>query len=1464
MTNVFTSNPIKVNVMSILKKKIINKYVFIGIVPKPVEKELKEIEKTGKVNKTNSVLKKFYGNDWYNALGLSYLLSRKGGDEFDFDEEDVSQHKKKIKEAQISEEEIEKLLLEDDEEPTPETLTIDEIFQDQDSSAPRVKIIESSNATVLKFVFDDPYLSIYPQDKISEFKKKVYCVTKIPMYRQHMWFVSKSISRPMSYVTSIGDATLPVSIQKLSDMYDDKGNLNAATKKIDNIPLDIVAYNAGERLKIESYDNFKIMEEYFTKYDMTEINVADIKEFITPDNIALASSLLKNKQQFNLIYYGFVVLYWPILTINAFRDYLKGETNIQQYYPELHPDIEKLKKRYALEKDIMDNSMDLINNSSRKKELDVVENKMMSSITSAIINVVYVSNLKEKVIFSRNLFDKFELDEYIDACRCVTNNGDKSFILDKTYKPSGCKTIKEMISTEGIIFRINPKNDNLAPITILFYRNGNYLVKSTWRDDFNYNFTSIYKEVKKLIDPLIDRINKMAHDVLHEGKKLSQITKCNSKFVEIGVNIYYKQVFTESQFAFLKFIMEEFRKAGIMDGRNIDKNFAEYYFRKGMYKFDPRRIEKISNIKNYYEHMSDGIIKQKWFTIFEKTRITKVLHRFSDIKIEIYGIREKEFNIFYNLITSMFNMYETRKKKTVEDYEFKKLKMKKVRKTLTNLKEQDPVLYDFKKMYKSNKVYSRICQKTYQPLLLNKEGYDKLPVGQKKNIVKYWNFTSETDAYYQCPNPKYPYIKFTTKNHPKDYCIPCCKKIDISTNPKDPKRIIHDICLKDHAYEKEKKTITTGSKYIMTYGKDIEVGRLSKLPENTMEGIFYETFSMEHGSDSSYFTSDGFYLYGTNQNTASLSNVGYIYSLAHTMEVDLSKLIDNLLINIKKRKNIFNILLNGKINQYIPNVEVLISHLIQVFKNPKEAEFLTEIQKSIPWNKIFIDLAFNFLDINTILFQHKRDSGDVDLRLPNGLEDVSDYITKNKKNIIILQKEKNYYPVYLINTELFFKLGIIEKKVFQSFDGIIRIIKNIVEKYIKTIQIKGKTFSKVNLTVIKEFLKDPKMSNKFAIHRLFINHSNFCYGIQILNNFTKQYIYIPIEPSYYSFNISPNLEFNPYVRSKNEHKQTFKDLMSFINEFNRWVDVQSVKMHIKKELDLYPVIKIEEWLVLQKALDFKKTDKVIGFRSSNLYYYFDDINYETAIKSRKIKSIPLLYDPDIINQAINKKQPQIPDKRCDIIDHALYKYNMYQLFLLEFLRVFSEKTNTVLRSQIKKLFLGDFTKQMNKINNKLIEIIHNTEDLLKIRIQLSDYINNHHDRKQLYLDIDNTSYDFDKVVLNRLMVLEKSVLVKELKIISNGFVKIGDVSKIKNFRFSNMYSSCHNQKNSNYCHDRKLILPKDKVDIFIDILSDDILNPIKQKWIFSDIMSDRVINFLKFIRRDHESIKITLVNLQAK
>lgn len=1455
MTTIFTTNPIKINVVSIKNNSILMKYVMVGIVPKPVEKELKELEKKPKNRNKVNEIKKFYGPNWAEKLGLGYAdLNKKGGEDSDEVPHDSALQDLKNVEEQSLVSQLDPVLdefnlddLEFDKKSKDESISMDEIadlFEApvEDIIAPKteqVKIEFKSKETKVKFIMDDPFLSIYEEDKISELKRKVFILTGIPIFAQHIW-ISSHITLALSYTMLLGNTTIPVNINTIGKKYENGELKDKKMKRIDDIPLNIDIHNVGEFVNIEAYDNFKTVGEYYEKYDITEFNIASLYEFIDPTAPKYVNPA-KSKQSLSLLYYGFVMIYWPMLTYSVFSEFIKEERLVKAYYPELIPDMSSLKSMYKMEKNIMDNMKEVVND---PKKREAIEKNLLSNIISASMNVVYVSNLKEKTLIPRSLFDHFELNEHVNACKCFSEYEGKMFVLDKTYKNS--RPIRETIASEGIIFRIIPK-ETFRSFHLIFYKNGNYLIKISMLEDKTYGFDDITQEVKKVINPIITKMNKMGSIVLNSGKQIIQMTKVNSNFVDIGLQLFYKKVLLESQFALLKFIMEEFKMGGIMSNKSAEKNFVEYYFRKGMYKFDPRRIDKTTNIRNHYDHMSDGGVKQKWFTLFEKTRITKIFHRFSDVKIDIYGIRQDEFNTFYNLILFAFHELERRKSKEVKEYEFKKLTKKRAKKTLTNLKEQDPVLYNFKKLYNSDTVYSRICQKTYQPILLNKEGYDRLPENQKKNVVKYWNFTNNTDAYYRCPNPKFPYVKFTTKNHPKDYCIPCCKKIPISSNPSDPKRVIHDICLKEHKYTKERKTVTQNSKYIMTYGKDVEEGRLSKLPENSMEGIFYETFSMENETDPSYISSNGFYLYGVNQHSKHVNNIGFIYILAHCLDMSLQKLVTMLQDHVRKDPKVFNMLLNGRMSEYADDNE----HFVRIM-----GIFLGEMsdETKMPWNQIFMELSANYLNINTILFKHKHNSNRIELVLPKGLKDIQDYILKNNRNIIVLKKGKKYFPVYLINTNLFFKLGIVEKKTFTRHDPIIKIIGEIITKQMNKKEVKGKTHKKIDMTVVKQFLADDKFSKKYKMKTLFVDNSNFCYMVCIKNTFNKKLTYMPIEQSYYSFDSFEDveLEFVPYSRKK--HRQSFSDLNAFMNEYNRWVEMQTIKAEIKQETDLFSKLKVDNWLLLNSKITLDKTGKVIGFLHNELYYFFDDMSIESARKQRKVDMIPMFYDPDLVNAAIHA-DPNPKSNPSEELAKNIYKYNLYQLMLLEFLEVFDRTKNTPLRTKIKKLFVGNFMKKLNDINAKLVDMVEDSEDLIKIRMQITDYINNHHDRKLLYADIDNTSYAFDKLLLHKLMKMEKVPLINELRKIASKFITH---SIPKNIKYSNLIAACQSAPEQSHCQKTKLPIAKDKFNIYLEILADDILNPMKQKWIFTGILSNRVLRFLRFIERPDEKIRISI------
>jgi hypothetical protein len=1336
------------------------------------------------------------------------------------------------------------------------SLETEPIMVDSDfKKVSQITMVEGNNLKI-KFIFADPFVSLYPEDNVLEFKKKLYMVLNIPIYRQHLWYVYQGRIYPLNYSIFHNESLLYINTQDMLDKYNDK---NSGQQLIENIPVNSKYYKMKSFIKITCMDTFTILDEYYHKYGITEYNLLDLNDFIAPTNKSLNKSI-NDRYQLELIYYSFVMLYWPMLSLTAFIDYMNGESNMKKFYPDLHPPVEEITQIYKLEKKITDEMLDLITNPKKKDLLKKIRGKITNSITDSIISVLKYQNSKDTILFIRNLFDIFPLTSNIIGCKCYMNHNGRKIILNKSWDID--KNINDVIPLDSILFKIRIDKETTKTINLILYKNGNYVIKAIWNEESQYDFDDIFNITRELTKTVIDQINSFGSYVLANQKILPIMNKNNSKFTEIRMSMFYKQSITYDQFTLLKNIMNDYRKAGIVRERFVEKSHAEYYFSKGMHQFKPERIERVVTVNNFYDFLTDGTVKQKWHTLFEKTRITKLSHRFSDVKIEIIGIKENEFFIFYNYILNLFHLYDIRCKdlSTNHSSQIQITTDRKLKKTLSNLKEQDPILYNFKKLYKTENIYSKICQKSYQPLLLTKQSYDELPKDSKKNAVKYWNFTTNKDAYYVCPNPKFPYIKFIIKRHPKDYCIPCCKKTQISSNAKDPKRIIYDICIKNRAYTKEERTITQGSRYIMSYGKDIEPGRLSRLPENSMEPLFYETYSIKNqGIDQECITSDGYYLYGVDQIANGIQKMGMLNSIIHAMEIPLVEFINQVIKHLKDSPNKFRVILNGHINKYYRKSEDMITDLYDMFLKPDKT---VATQNEIPWNSIFIDIVYLFMNVNVVHFTHKRRER-IKLHLPNHATNKDNFFLENYKNIIVLQKRNIFYPTYLLNTDVFFKVKMFSKKLFEFSDNIMIIIGRVITGYFNEKIKKNITSDKIDLNILNKFVKD----TSYNIHRIFVNNSNMCYYVHLKSKSTD--IYMPVESSHYISKGNIETTYTPFMRCIN--KMTFKTFNGFLMDFNHWIakkseEVGMLRLDVDKSSPLekrvqpiYPYIKINNWIVLKNGT-VKPTDPVIGFVSHDIHYYFSAITVKQAMQIRKKNLIQLLYDPDIINRQIYSNADIIADNRSKNIGKSIYDSNLYQLLLLEFMTIFNKQKNNTLRTKLKKILLGNFNKDFDDLMDAVENIILDCDDYCKIKTQIGEFINNHHSKNLLFHEIDDSFYKFDRETFESIKSLPYDKLIQSLHKLSHKFITVGSVSGLKDFQFPNMFISCQTQNSHRipYCKKHKFIIEKKKLNELLEIMAADILNPVKEKWLFNSVFTDNVITFFKFRQRPNEFITVAI------
>lgn len=1461
MTHEFSTDPVKLRIVDIKTGKLDDSLVFVGNVPGDVATHLKKIEKD--INFNSPVLKRFYGPGWRDRLGIN--IKKTGGtcngqSNNDTDDTDGSaEADSKNTESNTSDmagdtaddifdadimkeigdldvEGIAEINANSDDGPAKHEIDATGDVQ----ASPMVDFLTKQEKTVelkrtggIQFV-TDPH--VYPVDNILTFKYKIALATGVPIYRQHLWFKYKGKSYPASYSLNMHRSTENIDIERLIAFYSET---NTSTKdkpthsSIEGVPVELEYYRNKDYMHITTTDTFNLLQTNFYTYGVTEYFVVDLNDLISPAD--LYGKISKDKYQQELVYYGFIAVYFPMITFSVFTDWLKNEKTFSQIYPELAPSRRYLEEKFQYETKITDEAYENINDTT-------VTKKLFSSITQTIVSVDNYNQDVEMLLSLRNLFDVLELNELVTYCKAFILHKNQSIILKKSYFNE--KEPKDIIPLNSLLIKIKINVDTNENMRVVIFKNGNYIIKTDWREENHMDFKSVIAVVSEKVNPIISMINRLGNRVKFFDIPLVQLSKNNVSFTETSLAFYYDDDVTDARFNLFKSILEDYRSAGIIISKDNVSMGYEYFFRKGMYKYDPSRIEKAITIDNYYEYLSNGMVRQKWETIFEKTRLFQILNVSSKLKITIAGIRnDTEMEIFHMYLTGLLKIYSTNASriKVVGD----ETVLAKSKKSLKNLKVQDPLLYDFKKIYKSNVVYSKICQKPYQPLILSDDEYKKLPSGKKSAAIRYWNFTKQKPVWYSCPNMKFPYIKFIVKQHPRDFCIPCCKKIEMNENVNKKKQEMHSSCMKEHAYTGEKVNLTKGSHYIASYGKNIEVGRISRLPEHTLEPLFFDTYSPEGSIDQECVTSDGYYLFGVDQNTLAINSVGFLYCLVHSLGTTMKEFLFDCAKRIKKEPDKFRVLLDGNAGLYFKSSE----ELVDVIPMLDSDSYLADVKyETLPWNMLFMSIGYYFYGINCIMFNDQQKET-IEMILPRGLKNPNEMFPDSHKNLVVLRHKDKYYPIYLFNTEIFKRTGIIENKLFLNESGLIAIIRAVVRR-----SFEGKNAerikSHIDLSTIKEFAAE----SGIGIAEYYINYSNLCYAVVLRHN--SETVYFPVQASHYPLDKNIKLVFEPY---NGLHDNRYEVLKKILTLFAKWNATKSKDTGLEGVL-LYPEIQIEQWFKIKGSA---KSD-IVGFISDNINYFIKPISESQALSFDNKPVQTMLYHPYEINSmlyAVKKGTLSLAEN----VEHntdlqvSLYNHHLYHLVLLHFIEIFNSQRNKPLR---KKLVLvlskTDFNKNLDGIRN-FITTIEDVEDVAKLKNIISRYMTAHHDKKQLLADIDNTYFTFDRVTVEEIKRMPASKINEQLHKLSKQFVTIGSI-KNKSFVFPNMFVACGSAKASkesiSYCSGTKLIIEKKKLDNILAILSHDIANPAKWKWLFNPLFVDKSVNFFKFIRRKAEHITI--------
>lgn len=1274
-------------------------------------------------------------------------------------------------------------------------------------------------STMIKDVKATVYLpiAVYPEDTIYDLKLKIYAATEIDFYRQHIFYYINGEGPATPYQFNVDNVPLYINYK---DLYKKENTLC-------NIYIDSFLEQRRDGIQIKAMDTF-ISLQITEGVRVNGVYFIDLYSVLVPlnypnrpqDNL---SQILKDKYNFDILYYGAIIKYWPHLSMDILNTALTYPEKMGMHLL-LSYNLKKIKERFELEKIIANLAINYDFNPN-------------ISIISATVHI-FSKSAKVRCLI-RNIFDWIETDQTILMLNAkfdiesallsesgmslvsinerqgefISITGLKRYITSKNPKYNEITQwfLNNRVESNTVMLAIMRKDAIRLPfIYLILYSNGEYKITGEWEEDDKVNFNKIIEELSTITKPIIQKINSMGVAAFPSGGEYYIINnKSDAVLRYITGTILYPRYFSDAMFNTLKKKIKLLENANIIKIKNIQNpDTISFLFVKGIIAYNLKLADraeyanKKGDFLNQYAYLYNNIVFHRWTTSFSG-RLVKIYHRATDIKIEITNADNiNEFNLIkryiYSYIDYIYNNY-----KNVEKNETTSPKKK-----LKKLQENDPNLFDLKKYSANNKVYSVLCQSDRQPFSYTESEIKSFSDAKKKKLIKYWNFTQSVPAYYECPHSKFPHLSFKPNQHPMGYCIPCCNMAKPPHNSKTAKMYEHCLLHKKGDVIKAEDI----SKHILSYGKYINVGRISEISKEIRDELFLDKLDKNNM----------LYLVGVEQFLPSVNDAGFTYSIIYlikdkkqTMDAKIKELVSY----VRDMKTNFYQLGNGTGMLY-KSSDDLADDILNIFIYKKEITAMVEKSGQIvsSWRLILIDLIKIIYNINIIIFTEEESSGLF------SIECCGDFIFNNL--IFILNNNNGFYPIISTNIKLFIKhlsnfqpTEDICTRQFNKDDKIYTTVKNIFTNNDNNLSI-------APLLEIENALLSEKM---YKITALVINLRNFCYGVLISDKKNNEEFYFPINYSYYTFMDKYKIVYDPIV-------EKYIPNLATVGNFIK-----------KLKLDILPEYNI-----------INNNNVYIGFKSQNICYLFKEQN--TPINTN-IPNIIFPYSTLDINNEILKyiKNGNKTNTIIDTYKSALVRNRLYKYFIAEFSSILMNDKNIEFRKTLISILSEtkfDSSNSLTALRIKLIKFLKDyPNDLIIIKdiISKSFLAASHNPLANIIKYVNSTYFEFDKQQLYNLKSLEHSALIKQLKILLSNNILI---SNEKNNETGNLYTSCSDTSSifKNQCKNNKLIVPTDAIEDFYSILAMDIKNPTKTKMLTS--LSAGIFDSMEFIYRENEILDI--------
>jgi len=446
---------------------------------------------------------------------------------------------------------------------------------------------------------------------------------------------------------------------------------------------------------------------------------------------------------------------------------------------------------------------------------------------------------------------------------------------------------------------------------------------------------------------------------------------------------------------------------------------------------------------------------------------------------------------------------------------------------------------------------------------------------------------------------------------------------------------------------------------------------------------------------------------------------------------------------------------------------------------------------------------------NNLYFQHKLKINIIILdKFANlHIDNVFDY---DEYILLYEENENSYYPIIEYNTSKDSKL----KKIYTKNDDLIQLFNEIVNKS----RSDDESTHKLNIWSFNYIKK------KYDIKKILVNNKNLIYGviIQFSDNKSDVILY-PVDYFYNDTN---------YSSFKIINNNTLKDItevnvVKFLKKNNM---LNECKAYLKDNDGNYFALKLQNKKIFYFNQNNHKTLDNI---------YTKHIKFPFYIISEKIIKNDIEYNIELLNYNI----------------YYIYYKNLYKLILQEITYYFSTRLNIEKRNVLNKLFFT-YIKNYNEFYKHIINTVDDDKDINKI-VNLFNLLKNIQDlsKGQINELLQKIKFNFDEDEKNNYINDPSYKNINDLLDDICIFIPEADLSKIINKEIlKNILLPCSLEE-SNYCKKNKLLVPKEEKNNIINLIINDLQNPIRKNIIFSTKMI--IDDLYQFSILPHEEIIIT-------